>query len=461
MVDKDKEIDEARLSTEDEVSTVKEGVSTDFEKVSTDRPIVSTDGSKVSTDRPIKGTDELKEGTKEHNKSTEEQREGTEEKVESTDGQIKLTMSSFLWRRQMLPIHFRLPQNLPEPASGRAFKEPIMRGYRREAYHGHQPVPQDEDDHSPTAESPGYITESDPEEDPEGYEDDETEDGPVDYPMDGGDDGDDDDGETSRMTPGMKDEDREDEETIEEEQLSSGLTTTHRQTAELACLPHLREQSLLKPPADHRHILLGARITVRTLDLPIIPSTSVRVERLASSYWPTIPPPPLTTNTPSLSCIPSPVDHRDDIPESEQPPRKRLHLSTIGSRYEIGESSTARSSQKVKWIDYWFSAQSIAEEKRQGIRDRVILLIGDRMTLRRQYDGRRRKAYASREAWGRSIGLRPGGLIRRLSEPIMIHFIRTWRPIYGTPDTANILQEYSHSDPSPVTRDYSFHMQAD
>ncbi|GKB22869.1 putative reverse transcriptase domain-containing protein [Tanacetum coccineum] len=38
---------------------------------------------------------------------------------------------------------------------------------------------------SPTAESPGYVTESDPEEDPEEYEDDEAEDGPIDYPMDG------------------------------------------------------------------------------------------------------------------------------------------------------------------------------------------------------------------------------------------------------------------------------------
>ncbi|GKG13311.1 hypothetical protein Tco_0350271, partial [Tanacetum coccineum] len=72
IVDEDKEIDEVRLSTEDEVSTVKEGVSTDFEKVSTDRPTISTDGSKVSTDRPIEGTeepvkgiDELKEGTEE------------------------------------------------------------------------------------------------------------------------------------------------------------------------------------------------------------------------------------------------------------------------------------------------------------------------------------------------------------------------------------------------------------
>ncbi|GJT89545.1 hypothetical protein Tco_1078390, partial [Tanacetum coccineum] len=103
IVDEDKEIDEVRLSTEDVVSTDKEGVSTDFEKVSTDRPIVSTDGSKVSTDEqvegteePNEGTDENLEGTKEQNEDTveifegtEEQREGTEEKVKSTDGQIK------------------------------------------------------------------------------------------------------------------------------------------------------------------------------------------------------------------------------------------------------------------------------------------------------------------------------------------------------------------------------------
>ncbi|GJY84757.1 ribonuclease H-like domain-containing protein [Tanacetum coccineum] len=91
MMDEDKESDEARLSTEDEVSTVKEGVSTDFEKLSTDRPIVSTDGSKVSTDRQIEGTDEQVEGTEEIFEGTEEQREGTEEKVESTDGQIQGT----------------------------------------------------------------------------------------------------------------------------------------------------------------------------------------------------------------------------------------------------------------------------------------------------------------------------------------------------------------------------------
>nr|GFC33029.1 hypothetical protein [Tanacetum cinerariifolium] len=35
---------------------------------------------------------------------------------------------------------------------------------------------------SPTAESPGYVAESNPEEDPEEYEDDEAKDGQVDYP---------------------------------------------------------------------------------------------------------------------------------------------------------------------------------------------------------------------------------------------------------------------------------------
>ncbi|GKF92810.1 hypothetical protein Tco_0279529, partial [Tanacetum coccineum] len=90
------------------------------------------------------------------------------------------------------------------------------------------PVPQDEDERepmfslppidSPTAESPGYITESDPEEDPKEYEDNEIEDGPVDYLMDGGDGGDDDDGDSSGDDVDDEDEDDEDEEEEEEEE---------------------------------------------------------------------------------------------------------------------------------------------------------------------------------------------------------------------------------------------------
>ncbi|GKB54376.1 uncharacterized mitochondrial protein-like protein, partial [Tanacetum coccineum] len=101
MVDEDKDLMKKGLSTEDVVSTDKEGVSTDFEKVSTDRPIVSTDGSKVSIDEKVEGTEgteEHSEGTEEHSEGTEEifesieeHREGTEEKFVSTAGQIKST----------------------------------------------------------------------------------------------------------------------------------------------------------------------------------------------------------------------------------------------------------------------------------------------------------------------------------------------------------------------------------
>ncbi|GKF75513.1 hypothetical protein Tco_0224957, partial [Tanacetum coccineum] len=67
---------------------------------------------------------------------------------------------------------------------------------------------------SPTAESPRYVAEPNP----EGYEDDESdpEDGPVDYLMDGGDDGDDDDGDSSGDDANDEDEDEGEEDEEEE-----------------------------------------------------------------------------------------------------------------------------------------------------------------------------------------------------------------------------------------------------
>ncbi|GKA30625.1 hypothetical protein Tco_0716930, partial [Tanacetum coccineum] len=110
---------------------------------------------------------------------------------------------------------------------------------------------------SPTAESPRYITESDPEEDPEEYEDDETEDGPVDYPMDGGDDGDDDDGDSSGDD--IDDEDDEDEEE-EEENLASTDSTIVVPTDEPVSPPEGTEPAIPPPSTD---ITIGARIIVR------------------------------------------------------------------------------------------------------------------------------------------------------------------------------------------------------
>ncbi|GKF39904.1 hypothetical protein Tco_0119965, partial [Tanacetum coccineum] len=151
---------------------------------------------------------------------------------------------------------------------------------------------------SPTTKSPGYITESDPEEDPAEYEDDETEDGPVDYPMDGGDDGDDDDGDSSRDDARDEDEDEEDEEE-EEEHLAPADSTTVIPADEPVFPPEGTEPIIPPPSTD---ITIEARIIGSALLVTAI-----------------LPPSPLPPLLPSL-YIPPPVDRRDDIPESEQPP---------------------------------------------------------------------------------------------------------------------------------------------
>nr|GEY53609.1 hypothetical protein [Tanacetum cinerariifolium] len=89
----------------------------------------------------------------------------------------------------------------------------------------------------PTAESLGYVAESDPEEDPKEYKEDETEDDPVGYPMDRGDDGDDDDDNSSGYDVDDEDEDEEEE----EEHLASVDSAIVIPIDELAS--HLREQS--------------------------------------------------------------------------------------------------------------------------------------------------------------------------------------------------------------------------
>ncbi|GKF70124.1 hypothetical protein Tco_0203181, partial [Tanacetum coccineum] len=74
-----------------------------------------------------------------------------------------------------------------------------------------------------------------------------------------------------------------------------------------------------------------------------------------------------TTTTTTISVhITTCADRRDDLPESELPPRKRLCLSTLGSRYETGESSTARPTEG-RGVYYGFISTVDAKERRQGI----------------------------------------------------------------------------------------------
>ncbi|GJV50419.1 hypothetical protein Tco_1440631, partial [Tanacetum coccineum] len=240
-----------------------------------------------------------------------------------------------------------------------------------------QPLPHVD---SPTIESPRYITESDPEEDPEEYEDDKTEDSLVDYPMDGGDDRDDDDGDSFRDDADDEDEDDENE------HLASADSTIVIPTDESVSPPEGIEPAIPPPSTD---ITIRARITVRpqaSISLP----PEAEVERLLAMTTPS-PSPPISLSPPSAGerlariastqafidavtvalpspPLPPPVDRRDDIPETEQPPHKRLCLSTLGSRYEIRESSTARPARD-RGIDYGFVSMVDAKERRQRIRD--------------------------------------------------------------------------------------------
>nr|GEV07506.1 hypothetical protein [Tanacetum cinerariifolium] len=234
---------------------------------------------------------------------------------------------------------------------------------------------------SPTTESPGFVAESNPEEDPEEYEEDEAEDGPVDYPMDGGDDGyDEDEGDSSGYDADDEDEDDEDEEE-EDEHLAPVDSVVVIPIDELASPPEGTEPTIPLPSTDTTTI--GARITIRLQTFISLPPVAA-VERLLAMPTPSpssltslsppsareclarctapaaLPSPPL----PPFSYLPPPVDHKDGIPESKQPPRKRLCLSTLGSRYEVGESST-----RGRGVDYGFTDTVEAKMRHRGIRE--------------------------------------------------------------------------------------------
>ncbi|GJX11185.1 hypothetical protein Tco_0201044 [Tanacetum coccineum] len=221
---------------------------------------------------------------------------------------------------------------------------------------------------SPTAESLGYVSESDPEEDPEEYEDDETEYGPVDYPIDGEDDGDDDGDSSGDDADGEDEDDENEDEEEEEEHLAPANSAIVVPVDELVFPPEGTEPVIPLPSTD---ITIGARITVRpqtsislppeaevkrllamttpSLSPPISLSPPSAGERLTLRIASTqalidvvtaaLPSPPLPPLPPSL-YIPPPVDRRDDIPESEG-----------------------------GGVDYRFVSMVDVEERRQGIRD--------------------------------------------------------------------------------------------
>nr|GEW92351.1 hypothetical protein [Tanacetum cinerariifolium] len=176
---------------------------------------------------------------------------------------------------------------------------------------------------SPTADSPGYIPESDPDEDPKDDDDEDLEEDPVDYPTDHDDD-DEEEEEPSRDDADGEDEEQDEDDNDEEEEHSASADSI--------------------PP------------------LPALPS-------------PPLLPIPLPVASPPLQLLSS--DRRADRPEVTLPPQKRLSI-VHRPGYEVGESSAAAVARPIEGrrADYGFVGSveaeirlRIAEDIGYGIRD--------------------------------------------------------------------------------------------
>ncbi|GKF45796.1 hypothetical protein Tco_0135598, partial [Tanacetum coccineum] len=163
---------------------------------------------------------------------------------------------------------------------------------------------------SPTADSPGYVPESDPEEEPE-EDDEDPEEDPADYPADGDDDDDKD-----------EDEDEDEEEEEEHPAPANSVPPVHRMTAGIFIRD---EPSISLPPREE---------VERLLTLTTLPPSSLTI---LSSPLLHIPSPPFSASLPASVLPVSPPlqllssDHRTDMPEITLPPRKRLGID-LGPR---------------------------------------------------------------------------------------------------------------------------------
>nr|GFA39446.1 putative reverse transcriptase domain-containing protein [Tanacetum cinerariifolium] len=238
----------------------------------------------------------------------------------------------------------------------------------------------------------------------------------------------------------------------EEEHIASVDFTTVIPVVELVSSPE--GTKLVLPPPSIDITTTGARTLVRLQASVSLPSTVDVEERLARLTDPSVHPSPLLlplsgcltqtqalrikstqalTNAVTAALPPSSIDSKDEIPESERPPRKRSCLFAIGSRYEAGESSTTRPTGG-QGTDYGFVSTVDFEARRQEIKDvvygikdtwidtaeavptltpmtvkevntRVNLLMGDKMTLQETVWTVEEEAYAARVTWNHSIGL--------------------------------------------------------
>ncbi|GJU39415.1 hypothetical protein Tco_1192372 [Tanacetum coccineum] len=206
---------------------------------------------------------------------------------------------------------------------------------------------------SPTADSPGYVPESNPDEELE-EDDEDPEEDLTDYPVDR----DDDDDEEEEEEPSGDDADDEDEDKDKDEEEeeehpapADSVPPVHRITARISIQD---EPSISLPPREEVERLLALSTP------PASPLTPL------SSPLPQIPSLPLPASPPASVLPLLSSERRTDMPDITLPPRKRLGID-LGPRCEVGESSAAAAARLIGGhrADYGFVGTMDTEIRRQ------------------------------------------------------------------------------------------------
>nr|GFC09174.1 hypothetical protein [Tanacetum cinerariifolium] len=206
-----------------------------------------------------------------------------------------------------------------------------------------------------TAESPGYILESDPDEDPEEDDDKDPEEDPADYPADDDDEDpeedptdypadhdDEEEEEPSGDDADEEDEEQDEDDDDEEEENPASADSIPpppvlRVTARISFRPQPPTRSFTKEDAE-RFLAMPIPPPSPLTPLPQIPSPPLPAS-------PPILPIPLPAALPPLQLLSS--DRRADKPEVTLSPRKRLSIVHC-PRYEARESSVAAAARPIE-----------------------------------------------------------------------------------------------------------------
>ncbi|GKD23833.1 hypothetical protein Tco_1225536 [Tanacetum coccineum] len=320
---------------------------------------------------------------------------------------------------------------------------------------------------SPTADSPGYLIESDPEEDPKEEDDEDPEEDPANFPTDR----DDDDDEEESFEDDADDKEEDEGEDEEEEHLALADSIppppplpVYHTTARMSIrakiptpLPSKAEVDRLldlpTPPPSPLTPLSSSLPQIPSLPLPVSPPLPIlpsplpaspthslgyraaMIRAIAPSTYclaprsrtppsetppsgtPLLLPIPLPTSSPPL-LLPS-TDCRADVLEVTLPPQKRLCIA-LGPRYEIVESSSTPTTRPTRGFraDYGFVSTldakirhdpdseigyGITDDDRSVMSGQLNLLRRDRRSHARTTRLMESEARLSRQTWRRSM----------------------------------------------------------